>query len=131
MAIEGFEFVPWSEHTEIAEVQGFDIGIMPLVDAPFQRGKSGYKLIQHMACGLPTVASPVGVNCDIVDEGRSGFLVDGEQGWDNALRRLLGHRGLRATMGAAGREIAIAEYSLQSQATRLIALFRSLAGTVR
>ncbi len=64
----------WSEHSEVSDIQQFDIGIMPLPDEPFERGKCGYKLIQYMACGKPVVASPVGVNRVIVREGGGGFF---------------------------------------------------------
>lgn len=126
----GLELVPWAEEREVAEVQGFDIGIMPLLDRPFQRGKSGYKLIQYMACGVPVVASPVGVNAGIVRPGEQGFLAGTEPEWEEALLTLLGDPQLRALMGAAGRALAVERYSLASQAPRLIALFREL-GTPR
>lgn len=122
----GIELAAWSEEREIAEVQGFSIGIMPLADAPFQRGKSGYKLIQYMGCGLPTVASPIGVNGDIVREGETGFLPRTMDDWEEVLRRLLGDPALRPRLGEAGRERAVRCYSLASQAPRLIDLFTSL-----
>ncbi|WP_114227900.1 MULTISPECIES: glycosyltransferase family 4 protein [Sphingomonas] len=125
---EGLDLVEWSEASEIAEVQRFTIGIMPLIDAPFQRGKSGYKLIQYMACGLPTVASPVGVNRQIVIEGETGFLVENANQWRERLRALLADPALRARLGAAGRQRAVAAYSLANEAPRLIELFRSVAG---
>ena len=123
---DGLDLVDWSEATEVAEVQRMDIGIMPLFDHPFQRGKSGYKLIQYMACGLPVVASPVGVNCDLVREGTNGFLaVDAEQ-WGASLGRLIADRELRQRLGAAGRILAEESYSLSSQLPRLSALFGSV-----
>lgn len=123
---DGLDLVDWSEATEVAEVQRMDIGIMPLFDHPFQRGKSGYKLIQYMACGLPIVASPVGVNCDLVREGTNGFLaVDAEQ-WGASLGRLIADRELRQRFGAAGRILAEESYSLSSQLPRLSALFGSV-----
>ena len=122
-----FEFVGWSAEHEIAEVQSFDIGIMPLLDEPFQRGKSGYKLVQYMACGVPSVASPVGVNADMLGEGSVGFLAPDTDAWRTALTTLLSDPALRSTMGRAARERAVSEYSLQSQAPRLIALFKELA----
>lgn len=122
----GLELVEWSEATEIAEVQAMDIGIMPLVDRPFERGKSGYKLIQYMACGLPVVASPVGVNREIVDEGVNGFLAAGDDRWRKTLERLIGDATLRQRMGEAGREKVEAGYSLAGQAPRFIELVRSV-----
>lgn len=127
-AFDEMDLVDWSEQTEIAEVQSMDIGIMPLVDSPFVRGKSGYKLIQYMACGLPTVASPIGVNREIVVEGETGFLATSEAEWEVALRRLIIDAPLRQRLGAAGRARAVSDYSLASQAPRLIALFKEVAG---
>ncbi|WP_185829207.1 glycosyltransferase family 4 protein [Sphingomonas ginkgonis] len=126
--IDGVDFIEWSEESEIAEVQAMDIGIMPLDDSLFNRGKSGYKLIQYMACGLPTVASPVGVNREIVTP-ETGFLVDDEAGWANALSALIRDADLRRRMGAAGRARAVERYSLASQAPTLVELFRDLTSS--
>lgn len=125
---DGLELVEWSEESEIAEVQGMDIGIMPLIDAPFERGKCGYKLIQYMACGIPTVASPVGVNATIVEPGRNGFLATGEGEWRAALMELIDDLALRRRLGLEGRQKAVESFSLQSQAPRLVDLFRSVVG---
>ncbi len=123
----GLELAEWSEATEVAEVQRMDIGIMPLIDRPFERGKSGYKLVQYMACGLPVVASPVGVNSEIVTEGENGFLASANDDWRAALMRLIDDRALRTQFGRRGRERVEADYSLASQAPRLIELLRSAA----
>jgi len=127
----GLDLVDWSEAGEIAAVQSMDIGIMPLPDADWARGKSGYKLIQYMACGLPVVASPVGVNSEIVVEGETGVLAHDAAGWRAALDRLIGDRELRMRFGAAGRERAVQLYSLQAHAPRLIDLFTSVAQAQR
>ena len=121
------EIRDWSEATEIADVQEMDVGIMPLLDRPFERGKSGYKLIQYMACGLPVVASPVGVNADIVKEGGNGFLASTGQEWGTSLAKLLEDSNLRRSFGANGRKLAVERFSLASQGPRLVELFRSLA----
>jgi len=118
------EAKPWTEETEVQSIQGFDIGIMPLVDDPWERGKCGYKLIQYMACGLPVVASPVGVNWQIVEHGTNGFLAQDLHEWEQALRCLLNDQNLRQRMGAKGRESVEAWYSLQVQAPRLKELMR-------
>lgn len=120
----GSYFSDWSKETEISDVQTMDIGIMPLNDSPFERGKSGYKLVQYMACGLPVVASPVGVNRGIVANGVNGFLASTEEEWRDALIRLIGDPELRARMGREGRALAESSYSLASQAPRLIEVFR-------
>ena len=124
---DGLTFTPWSEAGEIAAVQAMDIGIMPLPDEPWARGKSGYKLVQYMACGLPLVASPVGVNGAIVEDGICGLLATDLAQWKTALDRLIGDPALRAAMGQAGRARAVAYYSLQSQAPRLIDVMRRAA----
>jgi glycosyltransferase involved in cell wall biosynthesis len=121
----GLELADWSQATEVDELQRLDIGIMPLLDRPFQNGKCGYKLIQYMACGVPVVASPVGVNSEIVTDGENGFLASTEDEWAEALRRLLSDSGLRRRMGEAGRRRVEQRYSLQVQQPRLLALFRS------
>ena len=118
------ETQPWSEETEVAAIQGFDVGIMPLPDDPWERGKCGYKLIQYMACGVPVVASPVGVNTAIVEPGVNGFLANSADEWRIAIDTLLGEPQRRLSMGARGRERIEAQYSLQVQAPRLEAILR-------
>jgi glycosyltransferase involved in cell wall biosynthesis len=117
---DGLTLEKWSEAGEIASVQAMDIGIMPLPDAPWARGKCGYKLIQYMACGLSVVASPVGVNSDIVVEGTTGFLATSIAQWRSALNRLIDDAELRRRMGEAGRVRAEEAYSLQVHAPRLV-----------
>jgi hypothetical protein len=121
------ESIAWSEQTEAASIASFDIGIMPLVDEPFERGKCGYKLIQYMACGLPVVASPVGVNCQIVEHGVNGFLAETPEQWEQALRTLLADPGLRQRMGQAGRAKVEREYCIQVTGPRMAALLQSVA----
>lgn len=104
---------PWSEVDEVAQLCKFDVGIMPLRNAPFELGKCGYKLIQYMACGKPVIASPVGVNTRIVEHGVNGFLAETPREWEWALRVLQGNPKLRDEMGAAGRNKVETEYSLQ------------------
>lgn len=115
---EGLELADWSEEREVAEVQKMDVGVMPLPDEPWARGKCGYKLIQYMACGLPVVASPVGVNGEIVADGISGYLATGVVQWEQALSTLAGDAGLRRAMGEAGRSRIVADYSLAAHAPR-------------
>jgi glycosyltransferase involved in cell wall biosynthesis len=104
-----------------------DIGIMPLPDEPWARGKCGYKLIQYMACGLPVIASPVGVNSDIVNDGVNGYLACSEHEWEAAIRRLAASVELRGNMGAHGRQKIVNEYSLHVHGPRLAALLREVA----
>jgi len=118
---------PWSEASEVDSLRRFDIGIMPLVDRPWMRYKCGYKLIQYMACSLPVVASPIGVNNTIVTHGVNGFLAQGDAQWRRALLTLLENARLRRKMGRRGREKVEAWYSLQVQAPRLEGLLRETA----
>jgi glycosyltransferase involved in cell wall biosynthesis len=123
---DGLDLVDWSEAGEVGDVQAMDIGIMPLADQPFERGKSGYKLVQYLACGLPVVASPVGVNCEIVRED-VGFLATTEDEWRAALTTLIADAELRRRLGSAGRAKAESAYSLASQTPRLVEVLRSAA----
>jgi len=113
----------WNEDTEIDQILQFDVGIMPLIDAPFERGKCGYKLIQYMACGLPVVASPVGVNQSIVEQGINGFLASTTDEWMNAIIKLRDDSQLRKKMGMAGRKKVEVHFSLESTAAQLVDLF--------
>lgn len=120
------EVLQWDEATEVNTMQQFDVGIMPLPDEPWERGKCGFKLIQYMACGLPVVASPVGVNCEIVEPGVNGFLAGTTVEWAQALRTLLDDAGLRQRMGQAGRLKVEEGYSLQVTGPRLAELIKSV-----
>ena len=119
--------LPWTEESEVARIHAMDIGIMPLTDTPWARGKCGYKLIQYMACGLPVIASPVGVNAEIVEHGVNGFLASTETEWTEALRTLLGDPGLRARMGEEGRRKVERDYSLQVWGPRVAQMLRGAA----
>lgn len=104
------EFRPWSEATEVRDILSFDVGIMPLPDEPWERGKCGYKLIQYMACGRPVIASPTGANAQIVIHGANGFLATSEGDWTAALETLHASQDLRVRMGAEGRRRVEAHY---------------------
>jgi len=114
------EILPWSADSEVAHIQSLDIGIMPLTDGPFEQGKCGYKLVQYMACGLPVVASPVGVNSRIVEHGKTGFLASSSTEWLNSLVMLFEDASLRKDFGMAGRRKVEREYCLQVSAPRLL-----------
>jgi glycosyltransferase involved in cell wall biosynthesis len=120
------EILPWSEETEVALLQTCDVGIMPLPDEPWTRGKCGFKMIQYMACGLPVVASPVGVNKEIVEHGVNGFLAVTNDEWLTALSTLRDNPELRRKMGAAGRRKVEEKYCLQVTAPQYVKLLQSM-----
>jgi glycosyltransferase involved in cell wall biosynthesis len=132
-ALAGFpaERVPWSADSEAAEIARCDVGVMPLPDAPWERGKCGYKLIQFMASALPVVASPVGANRDIILEGETGFFAARDADWVIALSRLHDDPQLRHRMGQAGRQRAERLYSLQVTAPRFLDLLQQSAASRR
>lgn len=121
------DWQPWSETTEVSSILDFDVGIMPLPDRPFERGKCGYKLIQYMACARPVVASPIGVNNQLVQDGVNGFLATDTRAWVAAIRALHGNGELRDVMGRRGRELVERHYCLQVTAPRLAALLQRTA----
>jgi glycosyltransferase involved in cell wall biosynthesis len=124
----GGELRRWSEEREANDILEFDVGIMPLDDTEWERGKCGYKLLQYMVCGRPVVASPVGVNPEIVEHGVSGFLASTPDEWREALARLRDDPSLRARMGDAGRRRVEAGYTLDLAEPRLRSLLQSAAG---
>jgi glycosyltransferase involved in cell wall biosynthesis len=116
------ESLPWSADTEAAVLAECDVGIMPLRDTPWEQGKCSYKLIQYMACGLPTVASPIGANRDVVIEDETGFFADTAYAWVEKMELLLSDAALRQRLGQAGRARVETEYCLQQTAPRLARL---------
>jgi len=104
--------VPWTISTEGREIHDFDIGLMPVPDTIRGRGKCGFKLLEYMAAEVPAVASPVGVNRDIIDNGYDGFLAETQDQWYNALLRLVSDKGLRREMGRRGKNKVKQGYTL-------------------
>jgi glycosyltransferase involved in cell wall biosynthesis len=121
-----FEFVPWSRENEAGALAACDIGIMPLEDDDWTRGKGGFKLLQYMAAGLPTVASPVGVNGQIVVPEETGFLASSAGEWERFLECLLLDSDRRLRMGLAGRRRAEENYAMPIVSRRIVALYEAL-----
>lgn len=117
----------WSEAAEPRDVADFDVGIMPLLDDHWTRGKCGYKLIQYMAAAKAVVASPVGVNRKIVEHGVTGFLAEGADKWIESLTHLRDSVSSREAMGRRGRDKAARLYSLDVAAPRLAMLLARAA----
>lgn len=108
-----WDFVPWSPEVEVDLARHLDIGLMPLVDNEFQRGKCGLKLLQYMAAAVPAVATPIGVNRQIIRHGQTGLLAESQQEWSEALEALIGDAALRRRLGLAGRAVCASKYSLR------------------
>lgn len=117
----------WNKNTEIGDLSSIDIGIMPLPDDDWARGKCGFKGLQYMALEIPTVMSPVGVNTEIIEEGRNGFLATTENEWVEKLSALVLSKDLRKQIGEEARKTVVEKYSVESQKGNYISLFRKLA----
>ncbi len=119
--------LPWRSETEIADLAAIDIGIMPLPDDNWSKGKCGLKALQYMALGIPTICSPVGVNSTIIRHGVNGLIADSKDDWIGALKTLLHDPALRSKLGLAGRKTVENGYSAISQAPRVLEIFESAA----
>ncbi|MCX6173169.1 MAG: glycosyltransferase family 4 protein [Ignavibacteriales bacterium] len=121
------KIISWNESTELIEIRKFDVGIMPLMDNPWERGKCGFKLIQYMACGIPVIASPVGINQELVTDGVNGFLAKTEDDWLKYLKILKNNPDLRKQMGLNGRKLVEDKFTLQINAPILTQILRKAA----
>ncbi|MBI5785285.1 MAG: glycosyltransferase family 4 protein [Rhodocyclales bacterium] len=119
----------WSEATEVADILDMDIGIMPMPDDPWSRGKCGLKALQYMAAGVPVVCAAVGANVDIVRNGIDGFAASGEADWQEGLGELCASAELRAAMGTSARARVAAEYSIRSATPILLQQIESTIGS--
>lgn len=122
------EFSRWDAASERDDFRGFDIGLMPLPDTQWARGKCALKALVYMACGVPAVCSPVGVVSTIITNGRNGFLAASGGEWEGALERLLLDAALRRAIAASARETVEQRYSLAAHAPRLLAILMDLCG---
>ncbi|MBT3325591.1 MAG: glycosyltransferase family 4 protein [Gemmatimonadales bacterium] len=122
----GVEGIGWSMATELTELSDIDIGIMPLPDDMWAKGKCGLKGLQYMALGIPTLMSPVGVNTEIIAEGENGFLPADPEAWVERIATLIEDPALRKDIGAAGRETVVQRYSVDSQKRRYLQYFNEL-----
>jgi glycosyltransferase involved in cell wall biosynthesis len=116
----------WAEAEEEADLQSFDIGVMPLADDLWSRGKCGLKILQYYGVGVPVVCTPVGVNEDIVEDGVNGFWARTEEEWADRLLRLGRDPALRHEMGLKGRKKVEEAYSVEANAPRIIAMLKRL-----
>jgi glycosyltransferase involved in cell wall biosynthesis len=120
----------WRSESEIEDLAAVDIGIMPLPDDAWSKGKCGLKALQFMALGVPVVCSPVGVNTVIVRDGENGLIAETEDEWIAKLSQLLRSEKLRKTLGLAGRSTVEQTYSAKAQAPRVYDIFRAVTSSV-
>jgi UDP-glucose:(heptosyl)LPS alpha-1,3-glucosyltransferase len=106
-------FERWRLDREVQALQSFDIGVMPLRDTPWTQGKCGYKILQYMAVGVPSVASPIGFNRTLIEDGVNGFLAESPDQWYDVLARLIECPALRREVGLAGRRTVEERFSLE------------------
>jgi glycosyltransferase involved in cell wall biosynthesis len=116
----------WSPEQEAAQLHELDIGIMPLPDDKWSRGKCGMKGLQYMGVGIPAVLSPVGVNTDIIEDGINGFLADSEEDWIEKLGILIENADLRRRMGTAARITVEERFSVNAWKDNYVNLFKEL-----
>jgi glycosyltransferase involved in cell wall biosynthesis len=117
------ENLRWNATTEADDLRQADIGIMPLPDDNWSRGKCGMKALQYMGMGIPTVCSAVGANKEIVHEGENGFLAENEDQWLAALNKLIHSVELRSHIGKNGRSTVLQKYSAEVQAPKVFEVF--------
>lgn len=119
-------FVRWAEATEITDLQDFDVGLMPMPDTEWTRYKCGLKILQYMAAGVPAVASPVGVNSEIIHHGVNGWLATTPDEWRFVLKLLLSDPGRRESVISAARKRVEERFSVQIQLPRLVACLEAV-----
>lgn len=123
--------LPWRHDTELDDLRSLDIGLMPLPDDDWTRGKCGLKALQYMALGIPTVVSPVGVNTDIVTNGENGMVATTTEEWFDAVATLVESEALSRRLGDAGRQTVVDKYSGQAWAPRFLEILETAASSRR
>lgn len=126
--IKGAEYKEWSLESELDDMRSFDIGIMPMPDDMWTKGKCGFKAILYMACGIPVVASPVGANLTIINDEVNGFFASSGEEWVDRLSRLIADPELRRRVGKAGRLTVEERYSVARTASSFIGVLNAVHG---
>jgi glycosyltransferase involved in cell wall biosynthesis len=123
-AIPNLTFIPWKKETEIEDLAKIDIGVMPLKNDKWAKGKCGFKALQYMSLGIPTIASAVGVNSSIIKDGENGFLIEKPEDWFSKIALLLDNLNLRKEIGQAGMETVKYNYSVEANKSKYLNLFK-------
>jgi len=121
--LKSLQFVAWNKETEITDLLKMNVGVMPLTNDRWAKGKCGFKALQYMALGIPALASPVGVNTEIIDHAQNGFLCKEPNDWEKHLRQLLQNQELRVSMGDNARKKIIEHYSVLCNQKNFLGLF--------
>jgi glycosyltransferase involved in cell wall biosynthesis len=127
LALKKYVFIKWNAETEREDLLKFHIGLMPLTDNEYSKGKCGFKAIQYMALGMPAVVSPVGVNTSIVDDGKNGFFCSSQQEWESRIELLLNDSLLRKKLGYAASEKIEKDYSVNATRDLFLSLFKEVS----
>lgn len=120
--------IRWAPDTDVELIRSFSVGVMPLSDTEWARGKCSFKLLQYYACGVPAVASPVGMNADVLKSAEAGLSAESVKDWVDCLLGLLDNQGEAHSRGRAGRQLVERDYSLPVIASRLSAIVKEVVG---
>ncbi|MTI32347.1 glycosyltransferase family 4 protein [Xanthovirga aplysinae] len=123
LPLKSLTYKPWNKLTEIDDLLHFNIGVMPLTDDKWAKGKCGFKALQYMALGIPAIASPVGVNTTIISHGIDGYLCKNKEEWYLALEKLIKDEQLRIKVGKNSRKKVVEHYSILSNKNNFLRLF--------
>ena len=124
--LKSHKYKKWCKETEINDLSKIDIGLMPLYNNEWEKGKCGFKGLQYMALEIPTIMSPVGVNTEIIKDGENGFLAKTEYEWFEKLTLLIEDIGLRKKLGQAGRQTVINKYSIEANKQKYLEVINSV-----
>jgi len=124
-----FRFEKWDPAREVEQLNEFDIGLMPLRMDEWSRGKCGFKLLQYMSLEIPSVATSVGVNREIVQHGVNAFLAEDLPDWESCLSQLISDTNLRQSVGKAARSTVLENYSTCVWFPKLLSIYRKYAGS--
>jgi len=124
LPLHSLVYQPWRKDHEIADLLTFNIGLMPLEDDPWAKGKCAFKALQYMALGIPALISPVGMNTEVVSDGQNGFICATPTDWYIKLERMINDTGLRSELGAKARQKIEADYAVAANRATFLGLFK-------